>query len=836
MKKHIISLLIGLAGLIYAQVAIPPSLGNGTESDPYQIANLENLYWIAADTTNFHYHYIQTADINAAETRNWFVGDHDDDSLTVDEPMGWKSIGGYSPNPAINLGTFIGTYDGQNNTIDSLYINQPEEGCLGLFGFTLGSELKNLGLTNVNICGGGDAGALVGCNLGTIVNCFSTGNVTSRWSAGGLIGEGSGLFEKCYSHANVTGYMFTGGLIGYQSGIISKSYCTGKVTCLKEDPFGTGGFAGTNEGTIKNCYSSSNVEGATIYGMGGHYLHGGRYEDSFCFGNLSGEDVTGFSTSSDAPGCFWDVDATGVPEDSLTWTHAVGLSTAQMKTKQTFLDAGWDFVGESANGTEDIWDMDGVTNNGYPFLAWMPHPVAIAPSLGNGTESDPYQIANLENLYWIAADTLNYHYHYIQTADINAEETRNWLIGDHDDDPVTPDEPMGWKPIGQFGEYEFLGIFTGVYDGQNHIIDNLYINHIPHSFDESMSGLFGWAENAVIKNLGITNCTITGGSNSGILCSTFTGTIEDCFTTGTVSGGWGAGGLIGEGSCNIVRCYSDVKVGIGNANGGLVGYFTGGSIQQSFSKGTMNTIDDALGGTGGLVGTSKGNIINCFSYSDISGERCTCSGGFAGCQEGGSIENCYSYGRIYSDLSGGFEGSSYGCSGNVINCFWDTETSGVPDTLAYPGYPIGLTTAEMKIKQTFLDAGWDFVGESANGTEDIWDMDGVTNNGYPFLAWMSTTHIDNDDNLQPIEATLYQNYPNPFNPVTTIKFAIPSTQNVRLSIYNSAGQLVENLVNTKLTVGTHSVQFNADKLNSGIYFYSLETNGKRLTNKMLLIR
>ncbi|NOR44104.1 MAG: hypothetical protein GQ534_00835, partial [Candidatus Delongbacteria bacterium] len=128
--------------------------------------------------------------------------------------------------------------------------------------------------------------------------------------------------------------------------------------------------------------------------------------------------------------------------------------------------------------------------------------IATPPSVGDGTEGNPYQIANLENLYWISADTLNFHSNYIQTADIDASETSTWFVGDHDEDSLTVDEPMGWKPIGNFSSESFVGIFDGTYDGQGHVIDNLYINKIPKTEPNSMSGLFGYAQNTEVENLG----------------------------------------------------------------------------------------------------------------------------------------------------------------------------------------------------------------------------------------------------------------------------------------------------------------------------------------------
>ncbi|MBM4027766.1 MAG: hypothetical protein FJ280_20555 [Planctomycetes bacterium] len=67
--------------------------------------------------------------------------------------------------------------------------------------------------------------------------------------------------------------------------------------------------------------------------------------------------------------------------------------------------------------------------------------------------------------------------------------------------------------------------------------------------------------------------------------------------------------------------------------------------------------------------------------------------------------------------------------GQVTDCFWDIETSGQ----LLSGGGSGKTTTEMRMAKTFLDAGWDFVGETANGTDDIWWID--EGKDYPRLWW-----------------------------------------------------------------------------------------------------
>jgi len=92
------------------------------------------------------------------------------------------------------------------------------------------------------------------------------------------------------------------------------------------------------------------------------------------------------------------------------------------------------------------------------------------------------------------------------------------------------------------------------------------------------------------------------------------------------------------------------------------------------------------------------------------------------------------------------------------------------------------------------------------------------------------------DQLKPQKDKLLQNYPNPFNPVTTISYDLKATGNIKLSVYNAKGELVRTLVNGTQNAGLHRVDFKASMLNSGVYFYKLETEGTSLVNKMILCK
>jgi hypothetical protein len=97
------------------------------------------------------------------------------------------------------------------------------------------------------------------------------------------------------------------------------------------------------------------------------------------------------------------------------------------------------------------------------------------------------------------------------------------------------------------------------------------------------------------------------------------------------------------------------------------------------------------------------------------------------------VDRCYSCGPVSGDTEvGGLIGAvgnpGY-FSGSASLCFWDTQTSGQAQSVG----GVGRATAEMQTVNTFLQAHWDFVGETVNGTEDIWWID--EGQDYPRLWW-----------------------------------------------------------------------------------------------------
>ncbi len=109
----------------------------------------------------------------------------------------------------------------------------------------------------------------------------------------------------------------------------------------------------------------------------------------------------------------------------------------------------------------------------------------------------------------------------------------------------------------------------------------------------------------------------------------------------------------------------------------------------------------------------------------------------------------------------------------------------------------------------------------------------------PTNLYFNSSNLVSDVNEKTLEVKVYsleQNYPNPFNPSTTIKFSIPEQTNVTLKIFNSIGQEVASLLNGQMAAGNHSVDFNASKLSSGVYFYRIDSPSFTSTKKMILIK
>ncbi len=103
-------------------------------------------------------------------------------------------------------------------------------------------------------------------------------------------------------------------------------------------------------------------------------------------------------------------------------------------------------------------------------------------------------------------------------------------------------------------------------------------------------------------------------------------------------------------------------------------------------------------------------------------------------------------------------------------------------------------------------------------------------------AELTPTSVEQINDFEPDNFQLEQNYPNPFNPTTIIRYSIPESSFATIKVYDMLGNEVETLVNEEHPAGNYEVDFNAEGLSSGLYFYKLQTDNFVGTKKMLLLK
>lgn len=135
----------------------------------------------------------------------------------------------------------------------------------------------------------------------------------------------------------------------------------------------------------------------------------------------------------------------------------------------------------------------------------------------------------------------------------------------------------------------------------------------------------------------------------------------------------------------------------------------------------------------------------------------------------------------------------------------------------------------------------------AGSTTDRKNYSFSVNENYSGLIQYRLKQIDYDGSFSysqivevdltlPEKFILYQNYPNPFNPVTTIRFELPEGGLTELKVFDITGNEIAELIKEIKNAGTYSVSYDASKLSSGVYFYTLKINNRTFTNRMILIK
>lgn len=396
---------------------------------------------------------------------------------------GFRPIRGEGP----GWDPFRGHFDGQGHVIRNLTINRPEDAEAGLFGLIQYGSIRNVGLENVSIHGFNKVGAIAGSIYGTeVTSVYATGFVSGERQVGGLAG---GLAEET---------------------VVADSYSSVAVERRGEDdhPYGLL-FGLVYDGAPTRVYS--------------------RGTSSNCGAKLVGAFESGETITSS----FFDCTLAG------QCTADGAQSSTALKTSAHYSTAGWDL--------NDVWKFD--SSGTYPCLEWQASCGTTADSDSDGTANaadgcptDPLKVGPggcgchvdesclptaIGTCAELQAMGLDLDEDYLLTADIDCE---GFDSGDG----------FGFAPVGtNSGSW---APFTGTFDGQGHVISNLTVNR--QSSHER--ALFGIAQFADIRNVGLENVEIAGnGSVGGLVGLAITTSISQVYVTGSVVGYNRTGGIVG---------------------------------------------------------------------------------------------------------------------------------------------------------------------------------------------------------------------------------------------------------------------------------------------------
>ncbi|MCT7520348.1 beta strand repeat-containing protein, partial [Aliarcobacter cryaerophilus] len=514
------------------------------------------------------------------------------------------------------------------------------------------------------------------------------GSVNGQDLLGGLVGLNyNGTISNSYATGNVSGHSgihsHVGGLVGENVGTISNSYASGNVA----GNWYVGGLVGINIGTITNSYASGNVAG------------------NFRVGGLVGRNDAGKIENS-----FYDNETnTASMNDS---------SYGETKADIVNLLTGSEWTTDSSEGRG--YSLDGTT--ALPFLKNVTKLSNTLFEDGFGTTLNPYKITNwtqLQNINNSNILTKNYYFNLLNNLSSSTSDYTNLASN-------TANGGLGWNPIG-----DSSNMFNGTFDGLGFTISNLYINRPTQNF----VGLFGYTNNATIKNIGLKDVNITGSVYVGGLVGYNDGTISNSYATGSVNGDYSIGGLVGinEGG-RISNSYASGTVGGDSYVGGLVG-INSGTITNSYASGNVIAQYNPVGG---LVGYNDGTISNSYTSGNVTGQS----------EVGGLV---------------GYNNRA------ISNSFYDnTKFSGDGVGAGTQTGVTRLTTEQMSYGTTFENASWYIVADSSvTSLTPVIKWDSV-NNKYVWaiaplaltytLADKTTTYNGTTQNL----STFYNNSTNIF--------------------------------------------------------------------------
>ncbi len=386
--------------------------GEGTNNNPWKIASAEHLNNIRLLSGNNYTnkHFIQTENIDLG-VPPW------------NEGHGWLPIGNSN-------NRFSGIYDGSNYLIQGMVINRDNQNHQGLFSYTNGALIVNVGLIDVKITSRHSSGSLVGVasNSSIVSNSFSTGNINGNSILGGLIGciYANSIVINSYSKTNINGDTQIGGLVGValDNSVIRNSFSVGSISGNSD----LGGLiARIEESTVNNSYwdkvtseqtTSAGGEGKTTAEM--TYPYADDLYVNWSFGGVWRADVN-LNINNGYPALLWyktpypnfalnPIPKTGsinveTTLDKLNWSYVSDPAYSDPLGFRVYLDTEGDFNDDNYEwvpyiaGQDDYYSSDIIPDKLARFTTyyWQVIPTTTKPD-DNGRTNKGHRNTNTRTL------------------------------------------------------------------------------------------------------------------------------------------------------------------------------------------------------------------------------------------------------------------------------------------------------------------------------------------------------------------------------------------------------------------------------------------------------
>ncbi len=579
--------------------------------------------------------YELTADLNFDTNDN---GRADSGDAYWNGGAGWDPIGGYS-----------GILDGSGHAIKNLHINRQGSDAAGLFGqLTNEAEVRNLGLTDVDITSGGDAGAFAGrLTDAGIIRSYATGTVTGHGddaSVGGLVGKASGhasrkgAIRDSYSLVAVTvsgDDTTAGGLAGTLSASdnsepwIVHSFAAGPIQAVEPDlAGGLVGDAETDFAWVSHSYWDRETTGWDTSAVGGRETQD-RLQAPKTTRNIFarwGSSIWDFGDHSQYPALKYDTNGDNVatvaefgdqtrtatiPAIDLDWDNdglieINGANNGEIKAKLNAIR--WDLNGDGtpSSNADDYWDaFAGGSSSNMPCVGVPCRGYELAGDVNLNQELwDP--IGNLESGKWDATFRGNGY----TVSHLNALSSSG-------------------KNTGLFGETTHRSVIEGVHIYSADV--ESYGGNNDDNRQNSAGALVGF-NRGIVRESGLSYIW-------GDICS--------------ISGRNVSGGLVGGNEGIVERSWARCHdVNSKKGGGGLVGFnHPGGIVRDSWADGLV-IVDRKGWKKGALIGRNFGLVEQSFSLGETRRGDDTSHGPLTG-QQGGTVTDSYFVGHDYDEKYGG---------------------------------------------------------------------------------------------------------------------------------------------------------------------------------------